>query len=270
MDDLGARLKQAREHKGVSLKEIATRTKISAVALEALERNDFTRLPGGIFGRAFVRAYAIEIDLDPEATVADFLVHLERSEREAAERGAIRAEITSDDREFIERQRRAIRTVRIVLGVAAVIGAVVLVWALRGIWPKRQAEAVSAPVTVATSVQPAAQPQAPPTAPPPEIVTTPVTTSPPVPVSGSALAVELRAESDCWIFVAADGARAVSRMLRAGEMERVEARREILLDIGSAGALQWTINGKPAKSMGKPGAHVRLTVSAANLQEYLQ
>lgn len=270
MDDLGARLKQARELKGISLKEIAIRTKISAVALEALERNDFTRLPGGIFGRAFVRAYAIEIDLDPEATVADFLVHLEQSEREAAERGAIRVEITSDDREFIERQRRAIRTVRIVLVVAAVVGVVVLVWALRGFWPKRQAQA-SPPVTVAASIQPEALP--PPSAPAPSQDVTPqATTVPPASpaVSGNNIAVELRAESDCWIFVAADGARAVSRMLRTGEQERVEAKREMLLDIGNAGALQWTINGKPAKSMGKAGAHVRLTVSAANLQDYLQ
>lgn len=42
-------------------------------ALEALERNDISRLPGGIFSRAFVRAYATEIGLDPEQTVAEFM-----------------------------------------------------------------------------------------------------------------------------------------------------------------------------------------------------
>lgn len=273
MDDLGARLKQARESKGVSLREIATRTKISAVALESLERNDFTRLPGGIFGRAFVRAYAQEIDLDPEATVADFLVHLERSEREAAERGAIRAEITSDDREFIDRQRRAIRTVRIVLAVAAVVALVVLVWSLRGVWPKRQV-ATPPPAIVQAAVQPEALAA---TAPEPE--STPAA-APQDAARGAAslvssaapagLAVELRTEADCWIFVAADGVKAVSRMLRTGETERVEARREMLLDIGNAGAVQWTINGKAAKSMGKSGVHVRLTVSLPNIQGYLQ
>ena len=40
-------------------------------ALEALERNDISRLPGGIFSRAFVRSYAIEVGLDPEATIQD-------------------------------------------------------------------------------------------------------------------------------------------------------------------------------------------------------
>lgn len=268
MDDLGARLKTARENKGVSLKDIATRTKISAVALEALERNDFTRLPGGIFGRAFVRAYALEIDLDPETTVADFLVHLERSEREAAERGAIRAEITSDDREFIERQRRAMRTVQVVLAVAAIVAVVALIWGLRGYWPRRAAN-VTPPADVATPVEPpfvpppAAQPVA-------EIAAAPqpaVTSAAP---SDGGLVIELRAEADCWIFVAADGARAVSRMLRTGETERVEAKREVLLDVGSAGALQWTINGAPAKSLGKTGVHVRTTVTAANVKDFIQ
>jgi cytoskeletal protein RodZ len=65
MSEFGARLKQAREERGISLRQIATATKISMGALEALERDDFSRLPGGIFSRAFVRAYAIEVDMIP-------------------------------------------------------------------------------------------------------------------------------------------------------------------------------------------------------------
>ena len=49
-------------------------SRISVSVLEALERNDISRLPGGIFSRAFVRSYAIEVGLDPEQTVRDFLV----------------------------------------------------------------------------------------------------------------------------------------------------------------------------------------------------
>ena len=51
-------MKRAREERGVSLRQIADATKISVSALEALERNDISRLPGGIFSRAFVRSYA--------------------------------------------------------------------------------------------------------------------------------------------------------------------------------------------------------------------
>jgi cytoskeletal protein RodZ len=71
--DFGARMRQAREQRGVSLREIAESTKISVSALEALERNDVSRLPGGIFSRAFVRSYAAEIGADPEQTVREFL-----------------------------------------------------------------------------------------------------------------------------------------------------------------------------------------------------
>jgi cytoskeleton protein RodZ len=71
--DFGARMRQAREQRGVTLRQIADATKISVSQLEALERNDISRLPGGIFSRAFVRSYAAEIGVDPEQTVRDFL-----------------------------------------------------------------------------------------------------------------------------------------------------------------------------------------------------
>ena len=72
--DFGTRLKHAREARGVSLRQIADSTKISVGFLEALERNDIGRLPGGIFSRSFVRSYALEIGVDPEQAVRDFIV----------------------------------------------------------------------------------------------------------------------------------------------------------------------------------------------------
>src|SRR5579864_4727189 len=71
--DIGSKLRAARERKGVSLRQIADRTKIAVAVLEALERNDISRLPGGIFSRAFVRSYAQEVGLDPETTIQDFI-----------------------------------------------------------------------------------------------------------------------------------------------------------------------------------------------------
>lgn len=72
-DDFGTILRDARERRGVGLRQIADTTRISMRALEALERNDISQLPGGIFSRAFVRAYAVQIGLDPEETVEEFL-----------------------------------------------------------------------------------------------------------------------------------------------------------------------------------------------------
>src|ERR1051325_4558626 len=71
--DFGRTLREARERKGVSLRQIANATKISVTVLEGLERNDISRLPGGIFGRSFVRSYAAEIGLDPEEVIQDFI-----------------------------------------------------------------------------------------------------------------------------------------------------------------------------------------------------
>jgi cytoskeletal protein RodZ len=71
--DFGGRMKRLREERGVTLRTIADTTKISVITLEALERNDITRLPGGIFSRAVVRAYAHEVGADPEASVQEFM-----------------------------------------------------------------------------------------------------------------------------------------------------------------------------------------------------
>lgn len=71
--DFGGHLKRLREERGVTLRYIADITKISVITLEALERNDITRLPGGIFSRAVVRAYAHEVGADAEATVQEFI-----------------------------------------------------------------------------------------------------------------------------------------------------------------------------------------------------
>jgi len=73
MSDFGTRLREARERRGIPLRQIADRTKISMPALEALERSDASKLPSGIFGRSFVRSYASEVGLDPDAALRDFL-----------------------------------------------------------------------------------------------------------------------------------------------------------------------------------------------------
>jgi cytoskeleton protein RodZ len=69
MTDIGAKLRRARERRGLSLAQMAAKTKIPVAALDAIERNELSRLPGGIFRRGFVRTYALEAGLDPDQTV---------------------------------------------------------------------------------------------------------------------------------------------------------------------------------------------------------
>jgi transcriptional regulator with XRE-family HTH domain len=71
-DAFGPNLRRERLKKGVSLQSIARTTKISQELLEGLEQNDFSRWPYGIFARAYIRSYALEIGADADATVNDF------------------------------------------------------------------------------------------------------------------------------------------------------------------------------------------------------
>jgi cytoskeletal protein RodZ len=284
MDDLGARLKEAREQRGVPLKTIATRTKISVAALEALERNDFSRLPGGIFGRAFVRAYALEIGLDPETTVADFQVHLDRSEREAAERQQIHVDITEDDREFLARQQRALRLLQIgavVLGLAIVaLG----IWQAPRLWKRLTGDPAPATAPAAVPQQSSEVLPSSPTPPAPlseavplagtpaadQAVTAsaPAGAAPSAPVAGR-MVVEFVLTGDCWVVASVDGGRSVSELMHAGDRRRFEAEREVFLDVGNAGVVQLTIDGAPAKPLGGPGVHVQKTITRVNAGSFL-
>ncbi len=73
MSAFGERLRREREMRGVSLDEIAAATKIGTRLLRALEEEQFDLLPGGIFNKGFVRAYAKYLGIDEEAAVADYL-----------------------------------------------------------------------------------------------------------------------------------------------------------------------------------------------------
>jgi len=73
LEKLGARLRQRREEQQIALSTIAEQTKIKISLLEELERDDVSHWPTGIFRRAFIRAYALAIGLDPDAIVREFL-----------------------------------------------------------------------------------------------------------------------------------------------------------------------------------------------------
>ena len=122
--DFGARMRHAREQRGVSLRQIAEATKISVSALEALERNDISRLPGGIFSRAFVRSYAAEIGVDPEQTVREFLAQFPHDSVTAGS-----PHVLIDDGS-LERRRLDPRAVMIV-GTLVLVAAAIIFWTLK-------------------------------------------------------------------------------------------------------------------------------------------
>lgn len=313
---LGPKLKRAREASGVALRDIALSTKISVTALESLERNDFSRLPGGIFSRAFIRGYATAVGLDPEETVQEFLAEISRSESEAA-RVSTRPEVTPEDRAFLDRQKRAIRLLQIagvLVLVAAGTGAAFawMRWTKGaggesdtateqrvaptpplappsvGSAPAQGAPpAASAAPPVTSPVQsPAAPPAKPPEKPAPPTSKpaagaasgTPVTVVPPEapppvpdpPKPVEPITLEFEVTSASFVEIAADGKVSFSRAMEPGDRQRIQAQKALRVRVGDAGAFVWTLNGRPARSLGAAGTARTAQVTQANFKKFLR
>jgi len=73
LESFGARLRQHRQEQGIALGTIAEQSKIKGSLLEALERDDVSQWPSGIYRRAYIRAYAHAIGLDPDGVLREFL-----------------------------------------------------------------------------------------------------------------------------------------------------------------------------------------------------
>ena len=112
-DAFGPNLRRVRMQQGISVEEIAAATKVSADLWRGLEQNDLTRWPTGIYARAYVRAYALEVGVDPEATVDEFCRCFPTGDRRAGrvvrEQAALIGHdlVWKDDIAHIESDRRA-------------------------------------------------------------------------------------------------------------------------------------------------------------------
>jgi cytoskeletal protein RodZ len=73
---IGEQLRLAREARGIGLREICDQTRISLHYLEAIEANDYKRLPGGVFNRSFIKAYAKAIGYDEREAIEGYTRYL--------------------------------------------------------------------------------------------------------------------------------------------------------------------------------------------------
>jgi cytoskeleton protein RodZ len=71
-ESIGEKLRLAREARGIALRDISDQTRISMRYLEAIESDDYRRLPGGIFNRSFIRAYAKFVGYDEDQAIDDY------------------------------------------------------------------------------------------------------------------------------------------------------------------------------------------------------
>ena len=254
MTDFGGKLRHAREERGVSLRQIAAKTKITLAALEALERNDVSKLPGGIFSRSFVRTYAAEVGLDPDETVQEFL---DRFQQEPAPEPP--AHIVTQEESAHNTERRAV-------GVAVrAIAAVLVFCGIAAFFIFRGGD--DDPPTAAAVPPPARS----------EVATTPPSTAQPaVPAVDDVLRatgpmrLEITPTGPCWIKLTADGEDVFAKLLQAGQKEVLTVRESAVISIGDAGAFAFSVDGRPGKPLGAAGEVKTARITRDTLAEYLR
>jgi cytoskeleton protein RodZ len=80
MTSIGDTLRRERLRRGLQLEQVAAETKIGTHLLEAMEANQFDRLPGGVFTRSFLRQYAHNLGLDEEEIIKSLKEQFEQPE----------------------------------------------------------------------------------------------------------------------------------------------------------------------------------------------
>jgi transcriptional regulator with XRE-family HTH domain len=236
--DLGSKLRAARERRGLSLRQVAAATKISIASLDALERNDIARLPGGVFTRSFVRTYASEVGLNPDEAVEQFVVQFSQTPAVAAGRPHVHQE---EDNEAIENERRMASTFLKLVAISVPIVGVVLYFGTAG--RRKPADEAAGQRLAAEDV---------------------ARTTAPVERVG----VELTALRECVVSANTDGAPQ-ERRLRPGERATFSAERDLLLTVSDAAAVLWTVNGEEGKSLGAAGDAVTVRLTPLTYKDYV-
>jgi cytoskeleton protein RodZ len=262
---VGGRLQRAREERGLSLSQIAASTKIARTSLEAIERDDVKRLPGGIYTRAFVKAYAEAVGLDPERTLDEFL---QQAPEIAEETGALRRPTPTVPAPAGPAAFPVFEILRVGVALSLPVLLVVLYVVLRPdprepgpMFDRRplnggRVDAVAVDTPAPGSVLPASA-QSGEDEPQPALVTE------------AGLTVVLTPRREVWLSATLDGKPTVARLLPAGEEETLEASREIVLKLGDAGAVSITINGEPIRMLGQPGQVVTARIAPDTVDQYL-
>lgn len=273
---IGEQLRRAREQHNVSLHAIAEKTNISVRFLDAIEKGQIDKLPGGIFTRGFVRSYAAQVGLDPDETVRAFVaVHPE-----------VRADDEVDDAETGSRAGAVVKIALLLAVLVALVGGGAYWWLTRA---GQARPATPTSVDEGTSAAPAYPPSG---APRSEAVPTPaqspapavvVTNDAPVPPVGPApapaetpvassmpLRLTVAPTGRCWVQVKADGRVRLAREVMAGERVDIEASERLEIVAGDAGAFGYQVNGAPGRSLGAAGRVGRATITTDTLTEYAE
>lgn len=270
MSSVGETLRRERLRKDLGLEQISRETKISARLLDAIEKDQFELLPGGVFAKSFVRQYARFLGLDEEEMAAE----VEKAINPVGDLPSFAG--TRSQPAFkvppVAEWEGTGRSNSSVLPALALVVAVMLVCsAVYAWWQRSRRPAPVTPPIAAAQKAPAPAPKTAEPAPVTPAVANNPETPPKTDVSASApaqeaapapvesanpaatLQVSLTADAVAWVQVWADGKSVMIGKLKPSVVKTFAAVEGLRIRTGNAGSLLVTVNGKPAGTLGPKG-----------------
>jgi len=236
----GRYLQIFRLERDISLELVAEETRIAVGMLEAIEHEDFSRLPPEVFTKGFLRAYAEAVGADGSEAVRRFDAHRAMIER------------TGDIRREPARASQGLwgkLLLSLALLIALIAGSILGYqhWA-----PRPDDSPASTPHQVPAGVSPPAS--SPASQPPSEASKKAMIPAAPKHV------LTISAHEDSWVKVVIDQGTPAEHKLKAGNQIKLEAQNSFNLLIGNAGGIRLTLNNKPLPAPGKRDEVVNLSL----------
>jgi cytoskeleton protein RodZ len=259
MTSIGERLRRQRLQNQISLEKISLDTKIGIRLLEAIEAEQFEKLPGGVFRRSFVLQYAHALGVDADE-IAGALKQLNQFD----DVPAVPSPETMGGREPQSSSPMSFRldtsgfSGSTVGSLLAAVG-VILLCALVYTWwqtPRQTASASILEAEQAASTKFAPPAPTPQPAPQVQEANSAPQASVPTPApadSGAAVRVGVSADEKTWVSISTDGKNVFSDALQPHQTKMVEASSKVRLLIGNAGGVEISLNGKPIGPVGPRG-----------------
>ena len=274
--DVGRKLRQARELRGVSLEELCLRTKIPVPRLQQIEQGNFGALPPGIYARGMLRAVAREVGWDPERLAASLRQDVggERATGIVAQAATTHASTRTDSVarvhvaaiDAMDVRRRRVQWCALV-GLLLISGAIYTLTAhgvRESAVSRRMAENVVGVSPAAPRAAAATNASGP--------VMPSRTATAPLETDGQAddIRVDIAADNVCWVSGTADGRRMIYRLLNARDHAEIRAAADLVLRVGDPSALRLTINGGAGRLLGRAGEPVTAHLTRENYRDFLQ
>lgn len=231
--EVGQKLREAREERGLTLEGVEKETKIRCKYLRALEEEQFQVLPGPVYAKAFFKTYARFLGIDPEETFGDynhlFVDVVDETLPIPSEEG--------ERVELLKRRKRRPSSNGFFASAAVIVGLVILFVFINGLTGRDNSQLGSGePTNPGSDTQPQqtdylGQPQDP--------------IEPQQLVESEQVNLQINIKDrNCWLRVVVDGTIAFEGVLTPGQSKQFEGNEKINVRFGDPGAAEVLLNGQ--------------------------